>query len=48
MHLDSYEASEKHAPNQPFTRVGPEEVITSDPVFVRHMLNFRSMYQKSD
>jgi len=48
MHLDCYEAIVKYGGKGPFTRIGPEDVITDDPVFMRRMLNVHSPYQKSD
>jgi len=48
MHLDLIEAIEKYGPDVPFTRIGPDEVTTRDPAFMRNMLRVQSEYQKSD
>lgn len=48
MHLDLYEAIETYGPGVPFTRIGPQDVTTKDPAFMRHMLSVHSPYQKSD
>ncbi|KAK0644685.1 pisatin demethylase [Cercophora newfieldiana] len=48
MHLDLYEAIEKYGPDLPFTRVGPQDIITGDPVFLRQIVNTHSLYQRSD
>jgi len=48
MHLDLHEAIEKYGKDVPFTRIGPKEVTTKDPAFMRHMLRVQSTYEKSD
>ncbi|KAF4485804.1 Cytochrome P450 monooxygenase lolP1 [Colletotrichum fructicola Nara gc5] len=45
MHLKLYEASQKYGS---LVRVGPRDVITSDPDFMKHMLGVRSKYTRSD
>ncbi|KAK6223056.1 cytochrome P450 [Colletotrichum tabaci] len=44
-HLDFYEACEKYGP---IVRVGPNDLITSDPDLIKHMLNVRSTYKRSN
>ncbi|WQF85885.1 Putative cytochrome P450 [Colletotrichum destructivum] len=44
-HLDFYEACEKYGP---IVRVGPNDLITSDPDLMKHMLNVRSTYKRSN
>ncbi|KAH8662539.1 cytochrome P450 [Xylariales sp. PMI_506] len=43
-HLDLYEVCQKYGD---IARVGPSDIITSDPDLVRHMLSVRSGYSRS-
>lgn len=36
------------APPGPLARIGPNELVTSDPVLLRRMLGVRSKYKRSD
>ncbi|KAK1771973.1 pisatin demethylase [Phialemonium atrogriseum] len=44
-HLDMYEVCEKYGST---ARVGPEYLITSDPDLMKHMLNVRTPYKRSN
>ncbi|OHW98813.1 cytochrome P450 [Colletotrichum incanum] len=43
-HLDFYEACEEYGP---IVRVGPNDLITSDPDLMKRMLNVRTTYRRS-
>ncbi|OLN95806.1 Pisatin demethylase 9 [Colletotrichum chlorophyti] len=45
MHLEFYEACEKYGS---IVRIGPNDLITSDPDLMKHMLNVRTTYKRSD
>ncbi|KAK1757122.1 pisatin demethylase [Echria macrotheca] len=45
LHLKFYEANQKYGS---IARIAPNEVITSDPKLLRHILAVRSPYQRSD
>ncbi|KAM7192326.1 Cytochrome P450 [Naviculisporaceae sp. PSN 640] len=45
LYKDVYEVNEKYGP---IARIGPTEVVTSDPYLIRHMTNVRSNYQRSE
>ncbi|KAH8902664.1 pisatin demethylase [Coniochaeta sp. PMI_546] len=44
-HLDYYEVCEKYGP---IARVGPNDLVTSDPDLIKRMSNVRSDYRRSD
>jgi hypothetical protein len=44
-HLDYYEVCEKYGP---IARVGPNDLVTSDPDLIRRMSNVRSEYRRSN
>ncbi|PFH61477.1 hypothetical protein XA68_17308 [Ophiocordyceps unilateralis] len=44
-HLDLYEACQKYGS---VTRVGPKDLVTSDPELMRRMLHVRTTYKRSD
>ncbi|GKT88616.1 pisatin demethylase [Colletotrichum tofieldiae] len=45
MHLRFYEANQQYGS---LVRVGPKDVVTSDPDLMRHMLGVRTKYTRSD
>ncbi|KAF4881803.1 Cytochrome P450 monooxygenase lolP1 [Colletotrichum fructicola] len=45
MHLKLYEANQKYGS---LVRVGPKDVVTSDPDLMKHMLGVRTKYTRSD
>ncbi|KZL84498.1 cytochrome p450, partial [Colletotrichum incanum] len=45
MHLKFYEANQQYGS---LVRVGPKDVVTSDPDLMRHMLGVRTKYTRSD
>ncbi|EOO00516.1 putative cytochrome p450 protein [Phaeoacremonium minimum UCRPA7] len=44
-HLDVYEVCQKYGP---VARIGPNDLITDDPDLMKHMLNVRTGYRRSD
>ncbi|RDA94984.1 hypothetical protein CP533_0162 [Ophiocordyceps camponoti-saundersi (nom. inval.)] len=44
-HLDLYEACQKYGS---VTRIGPNDLVTSDPELMRRMLHVRTTYKRSD
>ncbi|KAK2051772.1 cytochrome P450 [Colletotrichum caudatum] len=45
MHLDFYDAYEKYGP---LVRVGPRDLVTSDPDLMKRMLGVRTKFKRSD
>ncbi|CAI0641331.1 unnamed protein product, partial [Colletotrichum noveboracense] len=45
MHLKLYEANQKYGS---LVRIGPKDIVTSDPDLMKHMLGVRTKYTRSD
>ncbi|KAK3314261.1 pisatin demethylase [Apodospora peruviana] len=45
LYLDVYKVTQRYGP---IARIGPNELVTSDPYLIKHMTNVRSGYQRSE